>query len=233
MLYARLPRELRDQIYSYLIDVDYIYVTVPEDEHEHSVDYYYAGFDIEFVGKQVAKEIAEYCYRNLQIRVTNPAAAAAWLQGVDQHGFVRADVIRSLRIEIFGHDAARTLISDELVESVMLLKTSTTIAVVIEGSALPEFYAYAQSDQRPSGLTREDAWDAAVVRTINRSKSQLLRLSAALYTVKARFRGGYCGYCEWYRYDYVPDSSELSVEEYRHCRFIVCKLRFTHLCLLS
>jgi hypothetical protein len=113
MLYEKLPRELRDEIYGYVMPWKYVHVHAPEDDFRHYSmpleKQISPGIDPRYVGKAVARELAEHSYRTMQIRTRDEyhgmtpeyrsaSPPPAWVSLVDQHGLVRADLVRDLEL---------------------------------------------------------------------------------------------------------------------------------------
>ncbi|KAF2750730.1 hypothetical protein M011DRAFT_181972 [Sporormia fimetaria CBS 119925] len=97
--HIKLPLELREHIYSYLVDPRPVILSrhkklpfVPRNGEER--------LDTDYLGPEVAREFARYCYRTLDFEVLQGTLKdiTTWLKAEDKHGLIRGDHVRNILI---------------------------------------------------------------------------------------------------------------------------------------
>ncbi|KAF2653799.1 hypothetical protein K491DRAFT_680258 [Lophiostoma macrostomum CBS 122681] len=123
-LFTRFPRELRDEIYQYLLPQGSTFHpdTKPHDWADHDPDDFAHRssemfrrdyfFDAEYVGTDVLQELAEHSYGALRFVFTvhnyRYPETISWLGQVDRHGIRRGDFIDKVAIYINEGDEFST-----------------------------------------------------------------------------------------------------------------------------
>jgi hypothetical protein len=178
MLCEKLPAELRQQIYSHLVTVEFLNVNNPCPDRKRRQLSSRPQYNQDYVGGQVAAEIAEYCYRKLRFvfGYYGSIFVAPWLGQIDQHGFVRGDLVKHVEVEVrcgdFGtHDWQRVI--DMLTE----IKSGTKMTM--ELSPPGSFWTNYEVAWTRSASEAENFWDTYCVRMLKVVEQDWQRLRAA------------------------------------------------------
>jgi hypothetical protein len=156
-LYDKLPPELREQIYGYLVTFDHVLVLKPE-RVRLTPGNARPQYDPAYLGKNVAAEVAGYCYRKLRFEFGQHHSPdfVAWVQQKDPHGLIRSRLLRNIVLHLKCDDVG-TEKWQQLIDALSKLRAGANITVKL--FAHHAFWGVRRLRPPLRHHTREELWD--------------------------------------------------------------------------
>lgn len=201
-----LPRELRDEVYGYLlpggrvrlIRIVKTYPTPKDNTHLSMV---------EFVGKGFLRELAEHCYRNMFFDFSfDYTQIRPWAQEVDQHGLVRSELVQNIGISMDDD----IIFNMGILEGILDFKNLANIYVTLLPRPVFGRSAFTSTIKKEHSIVKIARYITPLLRRVRENGTKVSVLTP-----------NYCGLGAWM----VPlEDSEISVQDVQQKRRTVSHL---------
>lgn len=233
-----MPRELRDEIYRYLFDGNEVYVNAIEDQACEPATGTTHQFDEEYIGKDMAREMAEYCYRTMHFRFRRDIdSIAPWLTKTDRNGLTRSELVKSIELYLDEEELADTFYingskakakttSDELLKDLYAFrqaKKNTRVIIRLNPGSTQQYrntdidYYSSDDDVFDEDEFEENLWDSIFIKTLKLILPAIQKMKAFGLDIKVHVRSRDFKST----YEFTPTTQNFSLETFRKERLLV------------
>jgi hypothetical protein len=130
-VFTKLPTELRQSIYGFLVSPNYI--SFPQDNSKFGnywpdqakTDHVPVQYTVEYVGRDFARELTAYCYRTVEIKISSyqEEVFRKWLSQVDAHRLLRVDYVNKIELS----EDVDSKLSERAMKTLQHMKPGVTV----------------------------------------------------------------------------------------------------------